>query len=133
MTRGGARKGAGNKRKTHRAARQRVTLSLDEIVCKRLAEQAAIEGVSVSELANKIFINHLVGQYDYYAWVIGLDIWGPKSDPFGFSDLADPAAIKKRYRELSKTYHPDMGGNSEQFNSLTSAYESALSRVSYAS
>jgi len=132
MTRGGARQGAGNKRKNARATKQRVTFSLDEIVCQRLAKQAAAEGISVSELANKIFIDQLVGQYDYLAWMIGLDVWGPKSDPFGFSELTDSAAIKRRYRELCKTYHPDAGGNDEQFRRLTDAYESALSRVKYA-
>lgn len=32
--------------------------------------------------------------------------------------------IKKRYRELSKTKHPDKGGNEEEFKELTKAYKS---------
>jgi len=36
---------------------------------------------------------------------------------------ADEAAIKKRFRELAKEYHPDAGGDSEKFIALMNAYK----------
>lgn len=32
--------------------------------------------------------------------------------------------IKKRYRELSKTVHPDKGGDAQTFDSIVKAYKS---------
>jgi DnaJ-class molecular chaperone len=33
------------------------------------------------------------------------------------------AEIKKRFRELAKQYHPDLGGESERFIDLMDVYE----------
>ena len=39
---------------------------------------------------------------------------------------ADVAAIKKAYRTLAKKYHPDVGGNAEQFKRINEAYHVLL-------
>ena len=36
---------------------------------------------------------------------------------------ANEAAIKKRFRELAKEYHPDIGGDSKKFIELMDAYK----------
>jgi len=46
--------------------------------------------------------------------------------PLEYLDLpqgADPAEIKKRFRELAKKYHPDTGGDAEKFIALKQAYD----------
>lgn len=39
------------------------------------------------------------------------------------------STLKRRYRTLSKRYHPDNGGSEEQMRNLTRSYESALTYV----
>ena len=41
----------------------------------------------------------------------------------GVSDLASAEEIKKAFRTLSKTLHPDSGGNENDFQELQGAYE----------
>jgi len=36
---------------------------------------------------------------------------------------SDPKAIKKAYRKLAMTHHPDKGGNADKFKEITKAYE----------
>lgn len=36
---------------------------------------------------------------------------------------ATPQQIKQRYRKLAKQYHPDLGGDSQQMQRLSAAYE----------
>ena len=40
----------------------------------------------------------------------------------GLPPLADEAAVKKRFRELAKKYHPDSGGDPEKFIELMKVY-----------
>ncbi|HEY8420442.1 MAG TPA: J domain-containing protein [Thermoclostridium sp.] len=42
---------------------------------------------------------------------------------FGLPYDADMDAIKKRFRELAKKYHPDTGGDSTKFIELMEAYK----------
>lgn len=45
----------------------------------------------------------------------------------GFEQLpSSEEEVKTRYRNLSKTVHPDMGGSAEDFNKLTTAAERCL-------
>ena len=41
---------------------------------------------------------------------------------WGLSANADEAAVKKRFRELAKQYHPDTGGDEKSFIALMEAY-----------
>ena len=40
----------------------------------------------------------------------------------GLPPVADEAAVKKRFRELAKEYHPDTGGDPEKFIKLMKVY-----------
>ena len=39
---------------------------------------------------------------------------------------ASAAAIKRAYRQLAKTHHPDLGGDAEAFRRLDAAYRSLV-------
>ena len=43
-----------------------------------------------------------------------------------FSGLRDSKTIKSKYRELSKVYHPDCGGNADEFNALNEQFKQAM-------
>jgi hypothetical protein len=73
------------------------------------------------------------GIYDLQTWVSGMKYLPPVVEvpaffkTLGFEQI--PSAeedIKARYRGLSKTLHPDMGGNAEDFDKLTKASEQCL-------
>ena len=40
--------------------------------------------------------------------------------------VADEAAVKKRFRELAKLYHPDTGGNAAKFIELMQSYKQLI-------
>lgn len=46
-----------------------------------------------------------------------------------FSGLSDAKSIKSKYRELSKVYHPDCGGNAADFNTLNEQFKCAMRAV----
>ena len=46
-----------------------------------------------------------------------------------FYGLETLQAVKNKYRELAKTYHPDTGGNEEQMKLLTAAFEWAAANI----
>lgn len=55
-----------------------------------------------------------------------IEIEHKEYDPFAILGIDRDAAdkdIRKRYRELSKTMHPDKGGDEEMFKELTKAYK----------
>lgn len=55
-----------------------------------------------------------------------IEIEHKEYDPFailGIDREATDKEIKKQYRELSKTMHPDKGGDEEAFKELTKAYK----------
>lgn len=47
----------------------------------------------------------------------------PHYTVLGLQSDATPAQIKKAYRSLSKKYHPDAGGDREQWDRISKAYE----------
>lgn len=71
------------------------------------------------------------GIYELQTWVAGLKaLPKPKMIPdcfktLGFTELPSEADLKKRYRQIAKTAHPDAGGNTEYFMAVTKAYEEA--------
>ena len=43
-----------------------------------------------------------------------------------FSGLNSKTSVRIRYRELSKVYHPDCGGNADEFNALNEQFQQAM-------
>lgn len=75
------------------------------------------------------------GIYDLSYWIAGMKALPAGASKYiprcfvllGFTDIPKSEdEIKRAYRELAKTKHPDHGGSSEAFGELTSAYEEAL-------
>ena len=76
--------------------------------------------------------NNYQEDYDYYEEELGYDDYDSIEDKNSghstsgqgyFSDCKDTAAIKKRYRDLCKVYHPDSGnGSVEIFQMITEEY-----------
>lgn len=76
------------------------------------------------------------GIYDLQTWVSGMKFLPPVIEvpaffkTLGFEQIPSSAEdIKARYRELSKTLHPDMGGNAEDFGKLTEASVQCLQYI----
>lgn len=44
----------------------------------------------------------------------------------GLSRGVDVAEVKRRYRELAKIHHPDVGGKAENFANISDAYQLLL-------
>lgn len=71
------------------------------------------------------------GIYELSTWVAGLKaLPKPKDIPncflfLGFNDIPTSEELKKRYKDLAKINHPDVGGNSEYFISIQKSFESA--------
>lgn len=73
------------------------------------------------------------GIYDLQTWVSGMKYLPPVIEipnffkTLGFEQIpSSEEDVKTRYRNLSKTVHPDMGGNGEDFDKLTKASEQCL-------
>ena len=73
------------------------------------------------------------GIYDLQTWVSGMKYLPPVSEvpsffkTLGFEQIPfSEEDVKTRYRNLSKTVHPDMGGREEDFDKLTKASEQCL-------
>lgn len=71
------------------------------------------------------------GIYELSTWVAGLKaLPKPKDIPscfllLGFTDIPTSDELKKRYKELAKIAHPDVGGNEEHFVQIKTAFEEA--------
>ena len=48
----------------------------------------------------------------------------------GFSDMPTMDDLKKKYRELARTYHPDAGGDEAKFKELTESYALLTHKIS---
>lgn len=73
------------------------------------------------------------GIYDLGTWVAGMKFLPPPIEVpsfirfLGFEQIPSGVEeVKERYRQLSKTMHPDAGGNEEDFQALKRASEQAL-------
>jgi len=53
----------------------------------------------------------------------------PCFQAMGFTDIPDIDALKERYRQLSKVFHPDAGGSTEAFLNLKHNYEACLTAL----
>lgn len=63
-------------------------------------------------------------QHDYYLPIVHFD--ERLLEKLGLAADADASLIKRRFRELALKYHPDTGGDSEQFIQLMSLYRELL-------
>lgn len=73
------------------------------------------------------------GIYELQTWVAGMKYLPPPIEVpsffrfLGFEQIpSDPEEVKDRYRTLAKQYHPDVGGNEEDFIKLEQAAEKAM-------
>jgi hypothetical protein len=73
------------------------------------------------------------GIYDLSTWVSGMKFLPPPIEVpsffkyLGFVEIPSGAEeVKARYRELAKQYHPDAGGDPENFKKLAEASERSL-------
>ncbi|MFN2165050.1 MAG: J domain-containing protein [Anaerolineae bacterium] len=59
--------------------------------------------------------------------ILPTDVYDPMLLSFlGLPHHADRQAIKRRFRELAKRYHPDHGGDAAQFIAMMDVYEKLL-------
>ena len=71
------------------------------------------------------------GIYELQTWVAGIKaLPQPQDIPdcfrvLGFSELPHVDELKKRYKQIVKTAHPDTGGDSDYFQQVQIAYRSA--------
>jgi hypothetical protein len=75
------------------------------------------------------------GIYDLQTWVTGIKCL-PSEKPFFYKVLNLPdnftmEELEKRYKELIKKCHPDVGGSEEEFILVRRAYEYALDEIKY--
>jgi hypothetical protein len=55
--------------------------------------------------------------------IIDAPIYDPSLlEQLGLPPIVDEAAVKKRFRDLAKEYHPDTGGDAEKFIKLMAVY-----------
>jgi len=89
---------------------------------------------SLSELSNmskdeyKAVIDEFFARIYYEVYVHNGIIDAPIYDPLlleqiGLPPIADEAAVKKKFRELAKEYHPDTGGDADKFIKLMNVYK----------
>jgi len=74
------------------------------------------------------------GIYDLQSWVAGMKALPSVVNipsffaTLGFDHFPNSAEeVKRAYREMAKSKHPDVGGSDDEFQSLKAAYEQALS------
>jgi len=69
------------------------------------------------------FFAHVYYEVYVYSGIIGATIYDPAIlAQLGLPPVADEMAVKKKFRELAKKYHPDAGGDHEEFVALMRIY-----------
>ena len=72
------------------------------------------------------------GIYELQTWIAGIKaLPKPKDIPdcfklLGFDDIPDVDGLKRRYKALVKSAHPDTGGDAQHFIAVQRAYQDAL-------
>lgn len=72
------------------------------------------------------------GIYELSVWIEGMKALPmPKDIPqcfllLGFTDIPTKEEVKKAYRKMASIYHPDAGGDSENFHKFTQAKDECL-------
>jgi hypothetical protein len=73
------------------------------------------------------YFYHVYFRHDQERGLTRADVYDPQRLALlGLPPYAGPDDIKKRFRELAKRYHPDMGGEGEKFIELMEIYERLL-------
>ena len=96
--------------------------------CRGKAKYAlrALAGMGKDELKEVVgeFFFHVYYRYYKENGFVSADLFSPGLlAQFGLPYDADRNAIKKRFRELAKKYHPDTGGDSTKFIELMENYK----------
>jgi hypothetical protein len=76
------------------------------------------------------------GIYEFGTWIAGMRYLPPPVEipecfkVLGFQEMpADAREVRARYKTLSKQYHPDNGGSSEDFGRIQRAAEQAIKHL----
>jgi hypothetical protein len=84
---------------------------------------AGMEKDELKEVISEFFF-HVYYRYYKENGIVSADLFNPGLlAQFGLPCDADKNAIKKRFRELAKKYHPDTGGDSARFIELMESYK----------
>lgn len=71
------------------------------------------------------------GIYDLSTWVAGMKYLPARVEiptcfeKLGFTKIPTARELKSRWKQIAKTSHPDVGGNTEYFMAMKSAYDEA--------
>jgi len=70
------------------------------------------------------FFAHVYYEVYIYNGFIDAPIYDPSLlEQLGLPPIADQQAVKKKFRDLAKEYHPDKGGDPEKFINLMNIYK----------
>ncbi|HHW21282.1 MAG TPA: J domain-containing protein [Clostridiaceae bacterium] len=88
-----------------------------------LSSLTAMTREGIREVIDEYFF-HVYYRYYKENGIIGVQLYDPDIlSRLGLPIDADSKAIKKKFRELAKKYHPDTGGDSKKFIELMEAYK----------
>ena len=94
---------------------------------KSTALHTLSELAAMSKDEYKAVVDEFFARIYYEVYIHNGIIDAPIYDPallmqLGLPTIADEAAVKKRFRDLAKEYHPDKGGDAGEFIKLMKVY-----------
>ncbi len=101
----------------------------DPTVRYTLHELAQMERAERKEVFSEYFYR-VYFQHYRESGIFPTDLYDPRLlSLLGLPAYAGRQEIKQRFRELAKRYHPDHGGDAEQFIQMMEIYERLMDRV----
>jgi len=94
---------------------------------KSMALHSLSELAAMSRDEYKAVVDEFFARVYYEVYIHNGIIDAPVYDPslleqLGLPPISDEAAVKKRFRDLAKKYHPDTGGDAGKFIKLMTVY-----------